>query len=132
MINLFQRRYYWSEELRASGFKSVGENVQIHQDCNVYGVENISIGDNVRIDAYVSLIATGFIDVGSYVHIGSYCHLSGGEGIRLADFSGLSQGVKIYSRSDDYSGEHLTNPCVPAEFTHIQRGRVVLGRHVII
>src|SRR5687768_775344 len=105
MTKLFQRRYYRSEELRASGFKAVGTNVQIHQDCNIYGVANISIGDNVRIDAYVSIVATGPVEIGSYVHIGSYCHLSGGEGVRLEDFSGLSQGVKIYSRSDDYSGE---------------------------
>ncbi len=84
------------------------------------------------MDAYVSLIASGPIDIGSYVHIGSYSLLSGGDGIRMGDFSGLSQGVKIYSRSDDYSGEYLTNPCVPPQFTNAIGGLVTLGRHVIL
>jgi galactoside O-acetyltransferase len=129
---MFQKRYYSSSDLRAAGFRSIGDDVQIHEDCNIHGLGNISIGDHVRIDAYVSLIAAGRIDIGSYVHIGSYCHLSAGEGICLGDFSGLSQGVKLYTRSDDYSGEHLTNPCVPPEFTCAQRGPIGLGRHVIV
>ncbi len=36
--------------------------------------------------------------------------LSAGDGIVMEDFSGLSQGVRIYSRTDDYSGKFLTNP----------------------
>ena len=70
--------------------------------------------------------------IGSYVHIGGLCYLSAGDGICLEDFSGLSQGVRIYSRTDDYSGEHLTNPTVPERFTGITRGAVTLGRHVIV
>jgi galactoside O-acetyltransferase len=132
MTNPFTRKYYADAELRDAGFRSIGNNVRIHQDVNIHGVENIQIGDNVRIDAYVTIIATGPVKIGSYVHIASYSLLSGGEGITLADFSGLSHGVKIYTRSDDYSGEYLTNPCVPSEFTNPTHGAVTLGRHVII
>jgi galactoside O-acetyltransferase len=64
--------------------------------------------------------------------VGAYCLLSAGDGITLGDFSNLSQGIRIYSRSDDYSGEHLTNPTVPAEYTHVTRGRVHLHKHVIV
>lgn len=132
MNKLFDRKYYGDEDLRDAGFRSLGTNVRIHQDVNIHGVENIRIGSNVRIDAYATIIATGLVDIGSYVHIASYTLLSGGEGITLGDFSGLSHGVKIYTRSDDYSGRFLTNPCVPAEYTNATRGAVTIERHVII
>jgi galactoside O-acetyltransferase len=132
MSKVFQKRFYDEHELRAAGVAEVGENVRIHEDCNIHGLENIRLGSNVRIDAYATIIATGPVTIGSYVHIASYCLLSGGDGITLDDFSGLSHGVRVYSRSDDYSGEALTNPTVPAEFTQVKRGAVKLGRHVII
>lgn len=132
--NPFDSGFYLSPELRRFGFKQVGENVQIAKTCTIVGIENISIGDNVRIDGFCSLIAagSGFIKIGNFVHIAAYCSLSASEGIELMDFSGLSQGVTIYTRSDDYSGEFLTNPTVPVNFTSIKRGMVTIGRHVIV
>ena len=50
----------------------------------------------------------------------------------MEDFSGLSQGVHVYSRNDDYSGEHLANPTVPTKFTGIKNAEVILRRHVIV
>jgi galactoside O-acetyltransferase len=132
MSTLFHRKYYGDDELHGAGFRSLGKNVRIHQDVNIHGLENISIGSNVRIDAFASIIATGPVKIGSYVHIASYTLLSAGEGITLADFSGLSQGVKIYTRSDDYSGHALTNPCVPAAYRRPSSGAVTLQRHVIV
>ena len=132
MNPLFPSGYYHSDELRAAGIGAVGENVRVHRNLNVYRLENVFLGDNVAIDAYVSLIASGTIRIGSNVHIGSYCLLSGGDGIEMQDFSGLSQGVRIYSRSDDYSGASLTNPTTPPDLKTIKRGKVTLERHVII
>ena len=132
MNNPFARKFYIDDQLRDVGFRALGKNVAIHEDVNIHGVENIRFGDNVRIDAYVTIIATGPIEIGSYVHIGSYCLLSGGEGISIGDFSALSQGVKIYSRSDDYSGKTLGNPTVPDKYKAIKRGKVTLNRHVVI
>lgn len=131
---MFFGGFHTTEELREAGFKSVGEHVSIAKSCVIVGFENISIGDNVRIDDFCTVVATGdgFLDLGSYVHIGGYCLLSAGDGIAMRDFSGLSQGVRIYSRTDDYSGEHLTNPTVPEQYTGYLGGTVVLGRHVII
>ncbi len=53
-------------------------------------------------------------------------------GIELGDFSGLSHGVKIYSASDDYSGNALTNPTIPQEYLNLYKGRVKICKHVII
>ena len=134
MNNPFNPGYYNEEELSGFGFKSVGTNVQIAKNCTIIGIPNISLGSNVRIDGYSAIIAagTGWLNIGSFVHIGGWCYLSAGDGITMEDFSGLSQGVRIYSRTDDYSGNHLTNPTVPERFTDITRGAVTLGRHVII
>ena len=133
-MNPFNPGYHRESDLKEAGFKSLGRNVQIARNCTVIGLENIEIGDNVRIDGYCTIVAagTGWLKLGSYIHIGSYCLLSAGDGIRMEDFSGLSQGVRVYSRTDDYSGEHLTNPTVPEKYTGVTRGTVSLGRHVII
>lgn len=129
---LFQSIYYTDQDLKNCRFKEIGKNVMIHKNVNIYGIENISIGDNVRIDPYVSIVATGPVSIGSFIHIGSYCSLIGAEGIIMEDFSGLSQGVKIYTRSDDYSGHNLTNPTVPNKYLGLKKGSVELKRHVII
>jgi galactoside O-acetyltransferase len=127
-----ENEYYDSSHLQKGLFASVGDNVRIARNCTIVGEENISIGDNVRIDGYCTIIATGNVRLGSYIHIGSYCHFSAGEGIVLEDFCNLSQGVQIYTRSDDYSGVHMTNPMVPSRYTSVLKGEVVLKRHVII
>jgi galactoside O-acetyltransferase len=106
--------------------------VLIHARANIIDIENCSVGDHVRIDADVTILATGHVTIGSQVHIGAQCYLAGGAGIALEDFAGLSQGVKIYSTSDDYSGRHLTNPTVPLAYLGVVRGSVRVGRHGII
>ena len=60
------------------------------------------------------------------------CSLIGKGRIELQDFCNLSSRVSIYSSSDDYSGESMTNPTVPEAFTHVDHRPVVLERHVII
>lgn len=133
-MNPFDPGYYSEHDLKDAGFKALGSNVSIARNCTIIGLENIEIGSNVRIDGYCSIIAAGqgWFKLGSYTHIGGYCYLSAGEGIRMDDFSGLSQGVRIYSKSDDYSGKYLTNPTIPEKYTGITSGTVILGRHVII
>lgn len=134
MDNPFNPGYYRDDELANFGFKSIGTNVMIAKNCTIVGLENISIGSNVRIDGYSAIIAPGegWINIGSFIHISGWCYLSAGDGIIMEDFSGLSQGVKVYSRTDDYTGHHLTNPTVPEKYTGITRGTVTLKKHVII
>lgn len=119
-------------ELARLPFAARGRNVLIHPRTTLLNVENIALGDNVRIDLDVVILAGGPVRIGSYVHIGAQSYLAGGAGIEMEDFSGLSQGVKLYSTSDDYSGRHLTNPTVPEARLGVRRAPVRLGRHVII
>lgn len=132
-LNPFDQGYFQDNELKDLGFKDVGENVKIAKNCTILGLENISLGNNIRIDANVVIAAfPGFFKVGDYIHIGAGCYLGCSGGITMSDFSGLSQGVKIYSGTDDYSGKYLTNPTVPHEFVNVKVAPVNLGRHVIV
>ena len=133
MVNPFDSGYYKSNELQKFGFSSVGENVFIDKNCTIIGLENISIGSNVRIDGGVTFAAkNGFLEIGKNVHIGGGCHFSCSGGIRLLDFSGISQGCKIYSGSDDFSGKSMTNPTLPEKYLNIQKAVVTIGRHVVV
>ncbi|HAU5602559.1 TPA: acyltransferase [Citrobacter koseri] len=132
--NPFDPGYYNENELRQFGFKSVGENVQVAKNCTIIGLENIIIGHHVRIDGYTTLVAVnqGYLHIGSYVHIGGYSAIFAGAGVVLSDFSGLSQGVKLYTTSDNYDGSVMTNPTVPAKYTGVIRAPILIERHTII
>jgi acetyltransferase-like isoleucine patch superfamily enzyme len=131
--NPFDTGYYVESELRGFGFGSVGENVRIAKNCTIIGLNNISIGSHVRVDSHVTIVAgAGELVVGSYIHIAAGAYLTANGGITMSDFTGLSQGVKLYSATDDYSGNALTNPTVPRKFLNVSLGRIVLQKHVII
>lgn len=134
MNELFAPGFYTEDDLRDAGFKSIGRNVRVAKNCTILGVRSIALGHDVRIDGYTTISAPdgGFLTVGSHVHIAAYSLLIAGDGIEIQDFAGLSQGVRVYSRSDDYSGRHLTNPTVPERFTGVIRGKVVIERHAIV
>lgn len=120
-------------EVQSMGFASIGDNVQISDHASIYGATRIHIGNHVRIDDFCVISAgTGGIYIGNYVHIATFTSLIGAEKISLADYSGLSSRVSIYSSSDDYSGSVMTNPTVPALYTGVISAPVCIGRHVII
>jgi len=114
-------------------FRKIGTNVRISGNCVIVGAENIEIGNNVRIDEFCTLKAIGgYIRIGSHIHLGGGVGLYGRHGIVLEDFAGLSANVRVFSGSDDYSGEHLTGPTVPERFLGVTAGEVHIGRHVIV
>jgi dTDP-4-amino-4,6-dideoxy-D-glucose acyltransferase len=120
-------------ELERMGFASLGRNVQVSDRAAVHGASRVSLGDEVRIDDFcvISAGADGIV-LGRNVHVAVFCSLIGAARIELDDFAGLSSRVSVYSSSDDYSGQALTNPTVPAEFTNVKHAPVRVGRHVIV
>ena len=122
------------QDAQKLGFKSLGKNVLISDKASIYGAQFISIGDYSRIDDFCLLSSSseGGIEIGRYVHISAYSSLVGRAKITMKDFSGLSSKVAVYSSSDDYSGEHLTNPTVPDEYKKIDSRPVTLEKHVIV
>ncbi|PKK89433.1 MAG: O-acetyltransferase [Candidatus Wallbacteria bacterium HGW-Wallbacteria-1] len=118
-------------ELAAMNFKSIGKNVKISSCANIYNPESIEINDYSRIDDFCVL--SGKIKIGKYIHIAPFCLLAGGvKGIVMEDFSGLAYGAKVFTQSDDYSGESLTNPTVDKKFKNETFAEVRIGRHVIV
>ena len=118
--------FYTEEELARLGFRSYGNNVKISRLARFYGTENISIGDNVRIDDFC--ILSGRIAVGSHIHISAYVALYGSMGIVLEDYTGISPRSTIYSAMDDFSGEHLIGPIHDSSKTSVSGGKVVISR----
>jgi galactoside O-acetyltransferase len=124
---------YTENELKEIGFKVVGSNVHISTKASFYGVKNISIGSNVRIDDFVVISSgKGGVIIGDYIHIAVFSSLIGGGNITLCDFVNISSRVSIYSSNDDYSGLFMTNPMVPEEFTNVEHKDVYIGKHSII
>lgn len=123
--------FYSENELKLLGIKRCGENVLISRNAIIYKPGDLEIGSNVRIDDFTTI--SGKIVLGNYVHIAQSCSLFGGKtGIVMEDFSGLSSHVTIYATSNDYSGNFLTNPTVPAQYTCGIEAAVNLGKHVIV
>ena len=131
-----QTSFYSEEELLQMGFKSIGENCLVSRNASLYGIENISIGNNVRIDDFC--IMSGEIKLGNNIHISAYVALYGTKGIELEDYTGISARSTIYSSMDDFSGEYLVGPIHPKEYTNVTGGKVTvkaysqIGANVLI
>lgn len=120
-------------ELAALGLAAVGRAVRVSRRAVLHGAARIAIGDGVRIDDFCVLSAgAGGISLGDHVHIGAHGLLVGDGAIRLEACSGLSGRVSVYSASDAYDGEWMTNPTVPAEFRRPTVAPVTIGRHAIV
>ena len=123
--------YLSEEQLNAMGFKNLGINVKISDKASIYNCEQITIGDHSRIDDFC--VISGKVTIGQYCHITPMCLLAGGiPGIILHDFVTVAYGVKIFSQSDDYSGNTMTNSLIPTKYKNETKREVTLGKHVIV
>ena len=121
------------EAIEALEFASVGKNIQISDRASFYGVSQIALGNNIRIDDFCVISAgAGGIFIGNHVHIAVGASLIGGGRITLCDFVNISSRASIYSSNDDYSGVAMTGPTLPGEFTKVRHADVYMGKHVIV
>ena len=126
--------YYSPDELRALGFATIGEDVRISKSATLYNLANISIGSHVRIDNFCVIAPSGNarLVIGNYTQISAFNFINGLGDILLADFFTTAPYVRIFTSSDDYSGEHLTNATIPAHLLGTVTAPVVAEKHVII
>lgn len=123
--------YLSRDALVCMGFKKLGENVQISDKASIYNPEMIEIGNNSRIDDFC--IVSGRVRIGSFNHVTPMCLIAGGKpGVFFDDFCTLAYGVKIFSQSDDYSGETLVNSLVNSKYKNEKFEAVYLQKHVVI
>lgn len=123
--------YYTKEQLERMGFEALGRSVKISNKASFYNCSSIKIGDNSRVDDFC--VISGRVEIGRNVHITPQCLLAGGEiGLVIEDFVALSYGVKVFTQSDDYSGETMTNSTVPKKYKNELKRPIRVGRHSII
>lgn len=118
--------FYSEEELKSLGLKKVGTKVLLSRNTSLYGVSNIEIGDNVRIDDFC--ILSGNIKIGSNVHISAYSALYGKNGIVLEDYTGISPRSTLFSAMDDFSGDYLIGPIHQSYQINVKGGPIMLKR----
>ena len=116
--------FYSSEELKSLGLKSFGDNVLISKKASIYSPQNISLGNNVRIDDFC--ILSGNITIKNNVHISAFTGLYGGGEIVIGNYSGCSQRCTLISASDDFSGEYMVGAVIDEKFRNVSYGKIEL------
>lgn len=123
----------WLSKEELSGFKSVGDNVLISKHAIIYGPENITIRNNVRIDAgCIILCSYGWLHVGDFVHLAARSTFLCSGGIFLSPFSQVASHNLFLSASDDFSGEHLIGPMVPENLRSVYKKTIYLGPRAVV
>lgn len=123
--------YYTDDQLSSMGFKAIGRNVKISDKATIYNHDQIEIGDHSRIDDFC--VISGQISIGRNVHITPLCLIAGGEkGIIFEDFTTTAYGVQVFTQSDDYSGQSMTNSTIPKEFKNELKKQVILKKFSIV
>ena len=132
MMAGWNAEFLGSEEVAALGLGAVGPDVLIHRTAVLVNCAAMFLDNHIRIDPFVLISASEQVRIGRNVHIAAYVSIVGAARIELDDFVGLSQGVRLLSSTDDFSGGHLTGPTIPKRYTSIESVPVKIGRHVVV
>lgn len=123
--------YLSREKIEKMNFKRLGRDVLISDKACIYNADQIEIDDESRIDDFC--ILSGRVCIGKYNHITPMCLIAGGlPGVYFSDFCTLAYGAKVFSQSDDYSGESLTNSLIDKKYKKEIFLPVFLKKHVIL
>ncbi len=104
-----------SDQFDKSTLKKIGENVFISKNVEIRRPHLVEVGSHSAIDS--GFYCTSGATIEDYVHVGPYCTVIGGaKGLLvMKHFAGFSAGCRIVCVSDEYLGEGLTGPMIPAE-----------------
>lgn len=121
------------KELKKLKLKKFGKNLKISKNALLINPQFITIGNDVRIDAYTVLTASKKeIKIGSNVHLGVSCYINGSYGFEIKNFSSISSGCRIFTSSDDYTGNFLFSPTVPKKYTKPKNKKILIEKFVNI
>lgn len=121
----------WLTEDELKRFKKVGRECKVSRQATIYGPENVQLGDNVRIDANVMILAgTKFssLSCDSHVHVAVGAVLACGGGIVLRSFTAVGFGGQLISASDTFNGHFLIGPSVPDKYREVKKNPIVMER----
>lgn len=128
-IGSFLRYHYFKKKL-----KKIGNNSIIGRNLNISGEKNIEIGSYTWIDDYVTLSASfGELKIGDRVHVSANSILSGGGGLYIDDFVGISSYAQIYSHSEvPIRGKSMAGPMVKESDKGFKSSPVYLKKNSFI
>lgn len=128
-VGMKLRQWYWKKK-----FKQMSKNVLLDVGLVITSPENISISEYTWIDAYCRLDAVlGNIAIGKRVHVAQGAILSGGGGLILEDYVGISAGAKIYSHSEaPRDGKRMSGPMVPNRYKSFVSAPVTIKKDAFI
>ena len=121
-----QTSFYTDKELKSLGFKKVGIDCKISRNAKFYGISNISLGNNVRIDDFC--IISGNVIFGNNIHVSPYVAIYGALGVEFEDYTGISAHSVVYSAMDDFSGNYLVGSVHPDSLTNVTGGKVLIKK----
>tara|TARA_Y100001958_G_C21238367_1_gene565382 strand:- start:1326 stop:1922 length:597 start_codon:yes stop_codon:yes gene_type:complete len=131
-MNLLKGSFLTKYQLSLIRFKSIGRNVLIDSTVMIPNPENVSIGDNVRIDFNTILSASknSQIILNNNVHIAPFNLIYAGNNHQIVfhNHSGIAAGCKLFGKTEDYHGEFLMNPTHESEDLRIIEGDIILQK----
>ncbi len=132
-----QRRHwdvdpFWEEANGVQSLIHVGVGTAVYRPCVFLKPENIIIGENCRIDAFVKIEGGYGVDIGDFVHIASESVLNNGGGkLTFGSHSGCAAGTIISSGFPDVE-YRLICPMEPTERRATIYRHTIIGEYVLI
>ncbi len=106
--------------------------VKIFDSAKIIGIEHIEFGKYVIIDDFVFISAKQQMKIGDHVHIASHSSITGIDRFTMDSFSGLSQGCRIFTGSEDFIDWGFGNPTVSPRFRNVKTGPIRIDRFACI
>lgn len=123
--------YLTKAQLHSLDFAYLGNDVKISDKASLDKAHFMSIGHRSRIDDFCAI--SGHVSLGNNVFVAVHSSLTASiDPISLHDFSTIAFNCQIFSSSDDYLGQSLTNPTVPTIYKNIWTAPVEICKHSII
>jgi acetyltransferase-like isoleucine patch superfamily enzyme len=112
--------------------RSAIAGVKTFEFTKIIGLENIEFGRNIIIDDFVLIHAKKKMRIGNHVHIACFSSITGGEEFEIGDFSAISQGCRVLTATDDFSGWGFGNSTIDEIFRNVKRAPIRMGAFCII
>lgn len=121
------------EELQLLGCKSLGTDVRISRYARLYNASKMTIGSHVRIDDFCILSAgeASFI-LEDHIHISAGVKIYAQYGFHMKSFANISVDSRVFTQSDDFSGEAMIGPMVPITHRKVYGAPLIIEKHVVI
>jgi len=109
-------------------YKSIGEDVFIHDTAIIKRPHKCDIGSHNAIDNWVTISTS--MKMKDYIHIAPNVTIIGGveSFLILEDFSFIGAGSKIVCGSEDFTGKGLIGPTIPKELRVITYSTITIER----